>query len=376
MMNMKKIIKTVLSLIKVSAAALAAVMCLTGTQAVSEAVYDAAMRCLTVVIPSLYGMLMVSGFLIRSGILCNAPEFLSRIGRFLFGMDGSVFPIFIFSLFAGYPVGAKMLAAEADAGRLSKNDASLFAGVCFGAGPAFIFGCVASRLYGSSAAGSCILISNISANIILAAALSLKMRKKNIIRQKTSLTLTADTLTRSILSAGRSMADICITVTAFAVLSALLRLCGAVENIAQAISRFSGLDQDTAEGVILSVLDVTAAGSMPENNYRLIPLLSALTAFGGICVMMQIAAVTKGRLSMRPVIFMRIAAALISGAVCRIIMPYMLSDEIITASAMSFSLHRSASPAPSVLLIIMTLLLFSEYDRISSSGKKSDRELS
>ena len=97
---MKKIIKTVLSLIKVSAAALAAVMCLTGTQAVSEAVYDAAMRCLTVVIPSLYGMLMVSGFLIRSGILCNAPEFLSRIGRFLFGMDGSVFPIFIFSLFA------------------------------------------------------------------------------------------------------------------------------------------------------------------------------------------------------------------------------------------------------------------------------------
>ncbi|MBQ8297743.1 MAG: hypothetical protein IJX77_08180 [Ruminococcus sp.] len=355
-------------LIKISAAVLVTVFCLTETDMVKTAVYDSVMKCLTVVIPSLYGMMILSGFLVKSGIIGRFPRILTKPGKAIFGMDGSIFPIFLFSLFAGYPVGAKMLSAEAEQGHVSRHDAELLSGVCFGAGPAFIFGCISSQLYGSHTAGRIILVSTIAANLLIALVLSFRLRRNAAPPlKKEKLNISADVLTESILSGGRSMADICIMIAAFSVLTAFLSSTGVLGYVAELISTLSGFSSETAEGLLYAFLDVTAVNKLPENNYKLLPAVCGLASFGGVCVIMQIAALASGKLSVRPLIFLRLTAAVISGFICRLIMPFMLSDETVAASELSFSLHQADSPVPSFLLIIMTVILFGEYEKLGKN---------
>ncbi len=363
---MKKFRKSAVTAVKISSAAFFALFCLASTDSVKAAVESALTRCLTVVVPSLYAMMIVSGFLVRSGIIEKLSAPLSKAGRFFFGMDGCIFPIFLFSMFAGYPVGAKMLSTAAEKGDITQKQANLLSGICFGAGPAFIFGCISSQLYGSSAAGKLILFSTISANIVLALLLSLKLKSEKMPDKRcANLRLTSDVLMDSILCGGRSMADICIMITAFSVFTAFLADTGAVSAAAELISAVASISPQSVCGLLCCFIDVTAADSLPQNDYSILPAICGLSSFGGVCVIMQISAVTAGKIRILPVVVLRIAAAVISGIICRFAMPFFLAEEAVQAAEINVSAHQAASPVPSVLLIIMTIILFSEYDKAS-----------
>lgn len=369
MINMKKFREITYLAIKIAAAISAAAFCLTRTETVKSAVYEAVMRCLTIIIPSLYAMMIMSGFLVKSNIIGKTPCCVTKPGKLIFGMNGGVFPIFLFSMFAGYPVGAKMLCSEYECGNISKKSAEVFSGICYGAGPAFIFGCISSQIYGSSAAGRLILISAVAANLLLAFIFSFGMRKESSgNRGSSKLNISAKVLTDSILGGGRSIADICIMITAFSVLTAFLRETGAIGLAGGLISQFTDISPENAEGLILAFLDVTAVGGLEKNNYELLPAICGLTSFGGICVIMQIGALTSGRINIKPLVITRAAAALLSAAVCRIFMPYMLSGETVSAAGIHFAAHREPSPVPSILLILMTVFLFREYERLGKRG--------
>lgn len=370
---MKNFREKAVLLLKSSAVVLVAIFCLTETELVKEAVSEAVMRCLTTVIPSLYAMLIVSGLLINSGILTKIPKLAALPARFL-KMDSDIFFIYIFSQFAGYPVGAKMLCTACENGRLTKTQAELLSGICYGAGPAFIFGCISSQLYSGSTAGKLILISSAVANMLLAFLLSFFMKSNRHQSDKPiGFTISAEMLTNSIVSGGRSMAVICFMITAFSVLSALLQEIGIIESFSQLIADTGVLSGENAQGLVFAFLDVTAVSALPRSNYGILPIISALSSFGGICVIFQISAVTSGRLSMKPLIFMRIAAALLSGTICRIIMPFFLTNETVSADTTDISLHSSPTPFPSLILIIMTLMVFTEIEALRRHQSLCDK---
>ncbi len=367
---MKNFRKNAISLIKIAATASAFLFCLTETQIISETIYDAIIRCINVIIPSLYAMMIVSGLLVRSNLTSKSGRIFSVPGRALFGMGGNVLPIFLLSMFAGYPIGTSMLCAEVEKGSVSRKDAEIFSGVCFGAGPAFIFGCISSQLYGSETAGKIILLSAVSANVILAVLISFITRKNNVsLCNAEKLKLSSETFTESIVAAGHSMANICFMVVAFSVLTAFLETSGTIELLSSLISSHTNVNSQLVSGAICALLDVTNLKGMPAGNYEILPLLSALASFGGVCVIMQIAVLARGRISLIPLILLRTAAAIISAVICRIISPYMLVNETVSASSAKIALCNNDSPIPSILLIIMTLMLFAEYEKIY--GKKS-----
>ena len=139
-MIMRNFTKKAIKCAKAAAATAAFAFCMTKTAEVSQAVSGAVERCIEVVIPSLFAMMIVSGLLVRSGITGAVPRFIGTISEKLLGMEGFMLPVFTFGMFAGYPVGAKMICTEVQCGRLDKNRAALLCGLCYGAGPAFIFG--------------------------------------------------------------------------------------------------------------------------------------------------------------------------------------------------------------------------------------------
>lgn len=342
---MKKSLNKFFVFFKILAAALLTLYCLIETSAVQDAVYDSLMRCLNIVIPSLYGMMIMSVFLSKCGF---------------FGMFSGIIPIFIVSQFAGYPVGAKLLCSEYEKGRLSRRQAEIYSGVCFGAGPAFIFGCISSQLYGNNSAGLTILISVVLSNLILFIISSFFSVRENVEQSKNKIEISLEMITDSILSGGRAMADICFMISAFAIISSSIKHIGAVNRIASWISEFSDISSQRICGIFDAFLDVTNISGVEHGDYLILPVISGLVSFGGICVLMQINAVTKGSIRIFPLLFFRSIAAALSTIICSLIMPFMLDTE--TVSAGNFAIHKADSPVPSIMLIFMTLFLFSGFN--------------
>lgn len=342
------------------------IFCLADTAAAAQAVGEAVERCINVVIPSLFAMLAVSALIIRSGALSIMPQWAGKLSRRLFGMEGSIFPIFTFGMFAGYPVGVKMLCEQYGAGNITKRRAELLSGLCFGAGPAFIFGCISRQLYGSDRAGTVILISNAAANVLIALIVSpLLRRSAEAAAPERSLRISAEMLTDSVIRSGRAMADICIMITAFSVFTAFLTVSGTAAAVGELLGKLPDLDRISGEATVAAVLDVTNMGKYPSGDWLLLPYISGLTAFGGVCVIFQISALTAGKISLKPFILMRSAAGAVSFGICRLIMPYFMEGETVAAAAVN--VRSSSSPIPSVMLVIMTAMLMCEF------GKKGNK---
>ncbi len=368
-MIMRKFAEKAFELAKLGLLGTAVLFCTVDTASAAVAVGESVSRCINVVIPSLFAMMIVSAIIVRSGALTLVPAWFGRISRLLFGIEGSIFPVFTFGMFAGYPVGIKMLCGEYSAGRLTKGRAEILAGLCFGAGPAFTFGCISRQLYSSDKAGTVILISNISANLVLALFMSFFLRKGagescNVRKFRIS----SEMLTESVLRSGRAMADICIMITAFSVLNVMFVRMGTAAAVGELLAKLTCLDRKSGEAIVAALLDVTSISAFPCGDWLLLPYISALVSFGGVCVIFQLSAITAGRLSLRPFIIMRIIAAVISFWICRLLLPYFIEYETVEAAAVNVN-RSGGSPVSSVMLVLMTVMLMWEM------GGKSNKKI-
>ena len=370
-MFMKKFAETAAKVLKIAVLLAAAAFCMARTELVGAAVGEAVQRCLTTVIPSLYAMMIVSALIVRSGICGCIPRFAARLSRRITGMDGTAAAIFAVGTFAGYPVGTSMLLSEFSQGRLTKRQTEILSGLCFGAGPAFIFGCISGKLYSSSTAGIIIILSTAAANLIAMLLVSPILRRfKGSERSGEGVSLTAEMLTESIVSSGAALGKICFSVTAFAVISAFLTSLGISGAVGEGLSRVTGLDGRTCEQLFAAFLDVTNVSGLPRDDFALLPFVCGLTSFGGVCVMFQLGALIGKRISMRILVGMRLFTGVISGVVCRVIMPWVMRNELVSAVRMNgVRVSREVSVVPSVMLGIMTVMVIGEYGKLKEKRK-------
>jgi hypothetical protein len=366
-MNMRIWEEKALRAAGIAGAAALFLFCLLEPEASAEAVSESLRRCIEVVIPSLFAMLAASSLIVRCGAAGLVPRHTGRLSRLLFGMNSSELPVFIFGMLAGYPVGVKMLCEAHAAGRIGKRRVELLAGLCYGAGPAFISGCISRQLYCYPAAGWAIFVSNVSANIVLAVFMSPFLRKTaEEPRRCSPVRITPSMLSECVLRSGRAMADICITITAFSVAVAFFERIGAVAAVGELLGKLPDLGRISGEALAAAVLDVTNIGSFPRGDLRLLSCISGLTSFGGACVLFQLRTLTAGRLSLKPLIAMRAVAAVLSYFICRIIAPVMTAGETLAVSTVAAVKDRS--PVPSLLLVAMTVMVMWEY-----GGSRSQR---
>lgn len=158
------------------------------------------------------------------------------------------------------------------------------------------------------------------------------------------------------------MTEICAAILGFAVISAILVRAGVIPAAAELLSRLTGRDFPTSAGLICSALDVTAVSSLPAGDFTLLPVISALVAFGGGCMFMQLAAIFRGRLSLMPAAGIRLGAAAVSYAACRLMLPMFIAGEAVSAAATT-QVCSAASPVPSVILAVMTAVVLVEHEK-------------
>ena len=192
---------------------------------------------------------------------------------------------------------------------------------------------------------------------IIAIILSSYFRKNPIAEKKRKTTISGDVLTDSVASAGKSLGDMCFCVIIFSVFTKMVEKSGIIGKLA---------DVFHLDGSIFSaILDITAISEISVD----IPTAAALISFGGVCVFFQISAIFRGKLSVFPLVAMRIAAAVLSYGICRILQPIFISGDVTAVFAASGCMHREASPVPSVMLIIMTAVVIAKSVKIKGMIK-------
>lgn len=350
---MKSFFKSVLSLLITIYAILLIIYC----REVSAGIVNAVYSCLNVMIPSLYAFMVISGFIVSSGLyrLLSIP--FSRISVHIFKMPCELFSVFLISSVAGYPVGAKMTGELYRSGRIDKATAERLLGFCYMGGPAFFCGTAGSHIYSNAVIGMviflCIFISNAAAAIISGIKLS---APKNI-RTKANIELSLNDFLASVYSGGAGMLKICGAIIFFSTFISIADASGFLLNAASCISYVSGTDISTCLCMLKSTIEISSISDMPADISNL-PIITALLSFGGLCVITQAAGFIPKELSTHNFYLSRIIVVFLSYFCCKLVISLIDINTLIPVLSPQVG-YRQISPIPSVFLLIMTILLLS-----------------
>ncbi len=313
-------------------------------------------RCLTVIFPSLYAMMIISEIVIRTGSWQLFGKPFRYTARKWFKIPESYYALFLFSQIAGYPVGANMLTKLVATEKISKYDAEKMLCICYGGGPAFLLGILNSDS-SNRYIYLVIFFSQIISNHILCLILFHKFPFQSFSQVYHSPAFSANIFISSVVSAGTSLLKLCAVILSFSV------IC----TIPDAFGWDNYIDHVSLT-ILKSLLEVS------NSVYITLPapiryvVLSGVLSFGGCCVLLQIRSVVGNTIRIHYFLISRIAALFLSSCLSALFFwlyfPYPQNAQL-PAMAPAISVSKG-SIVSSIMLIIMILLLLHE----SQKGKK------
>lgn len=316
--NISKVITSILLIALV-------VLCIIYQNQISTDVYNSLVRCVTRIIPSLFAMTVLSSVILRSGlvdkIFANSRVNTTALSCLIFGNIG------------GYPIGAKLISDTVLSNKLSKSEAEKVISFSFNCGPSFAIG-VSYTVYGNNifglAAFACIVISN----LILYLIYIIKYRSESE-RRRTKTRFSTSLVVESVSNAAGSMISITAMIAAFSVVISLLKC----------------LFPSIFISFVPSVFEIS---NITELYYPPLYLTTALLAFGGLCVHMQVAALVNDAFSLKLFYITRLIQILIAVGISALIdNAFKLSNSI---SALSPYIHFSQSNSIIPLICMLAML--------------------
>lgn len=145
-----------------------AVVLLTLPQAAQTGVRRGLAMCAQLLIPSLFPFLVLSGFIIQSGLASTAGRLAAPFMKRVFGFSGGAAVAMLMSLIGGYPAGANAVAQLCAQGDIDRDEGRRLLRCCVSAGPAFIIGGVGAGMLGSTAVGVRLLLAHWAAFVLVA----------------------------------------------------------------------------------------------------------------------------------------------------------------------------------------------------------------
>lgn len=333
---------------------------------ISEAISLSIVRCTDIIIPSMFLFMYITSITVSSGLHTFIGRLSGPIPLKLFHLRNDYFGIFLMSLFSGYPAGIKLLCDLYNQEKIDKTDFERLSCFCFAGGPAFIQGTVSGILFPETSAGLLCFISVTLGNIITAFISGLFSDKRTSKSFTAKVQFSTETITQSAISSAKAIFQMSIMIIAFGGIWEIAVLSGLTEKIALLTSHLTGIDINTSAVLISSFFEISSIINLPQNAYHLLPVISALLSFGGVCVLAQIIVISNGLLNIRRFIKARLFSAVMSAIVCRAISRFFYLG---TANAFSeIKVHSNTRILPTVFLIIMVYMLLS----LAKSYRQSD----
>lgn len=308
--------------------------------AVSSAVFGIE-QCIHTVIPALFPFFLFSALLVS--VLCstNIP-LIAPIAKAA-GIPSGAEALFLAGILGGYPVGAHCIAQANRYNGLSDADARRMLGFCVNAGPSFIFG-ICSGLFSQPLIPLVLWAIHIVSSLLVGILLRGNRRQEEVKLRSANISI-ADAFRGSILN----MAQVCGWIVMYRVL------------IGFADRWILWLLPEDTRCLIIGCLELTNGClellSLPSQGLRFV-LCSAFLALGGLCVLMQVQAVT-GKLGLGAYIPGKLLQCLFSTLLAIVAQYFLFSPGITLADA--------AAPAMLLALLLITAVPFSSQYKKSGS---------
>lgn len=329
---------------------------ITDSKQVIGSVRQSVTVCLSVIIPSLFAFMVISQIMISCGLADILFFPFYKVSSFWFKGSRRQFSVFLLSLIGGYPVGIKLLKELTAYNKNYTAIAEKMLCYCYCGSPAFIIQMVGLSVFGNADAGLIVYISNAAACLIIAVIVNLfsprtEVEEKSLTGAKISLGI----ITGSIEKTVKALGVICGTILAFNVFLELMDHIGfmsVLENL--------GIDKIAAASFEISNLSL-----FQGNSYGWLPVFAGITSFGGLCIIVQTAALSEGTIPLKKFIISRIPAALLSGVICSIL------TEISGIALESYvsvpftPVWSSVDPICSMCIIVMTYILIKNKHSLS-----------
>ena len=223
--------------------------------------------CADVLIPSLFPF-MVCVLILTESI--NSVNFKNESPLL------KVLILFILSSIGGYPIGAMILNEEVKSERISPSNAEKMLGFCANAGPGFIIIAIGAGVFHSVKIGALLFFSSLFSALTIGLFSIFSSKEKIEIKKNNFKKINdfSDVFVGSTAKASASMINICSFVVLFCVINSIL------ENFSK---RYKILN------IIIYLNEVSCSVFKFKNIYA----VGFIIGFGGICVIMQILAVTE-----------------------------------------------------------------------------------
>lgn len=347
-------------LISFIAAIVALIFCfllIADSKGATEAAKQSVTVCLTVIIPSLFAFMVFAQIIVKCGIADFLFYPLYKIS-FWFKGNSREFAIFMLSLIGGYPVGIKLLTDYIAYNQNYSEIAKKMLCYCYCGSPSFIIQIAGIYVLNSFNAGLMVYLSNALACFTAAVIINLFSKRERTDennRKKSLIKLKMTDFTESIGDSVKSLGVICGTILAFNIILELMKFTGI-----NSLFELMGIEK-----IIAAALEISNISLLAGKNFGMLPIISALTSFGGVCILFQTAALSKGKIPLKSFVLVRFPIALLSAVYTYLFMkifPISLESSVNTPVA-AFS---AVNPIAVICLIIMTFILLKESQKTKS----------
>lgn len=282
------------------------------------------------VLPSLLPFIILINLLCFLGIIFKLSLPIHTVTKKLFGLSGSSFIIFILGLISGYPMGAKLTKNLLHSNEISYEEAQK--NLCFvcNCGPLFIVGTIGTLMLGNPHIGYFLLLIHVLSAFIM--LLLSRFYKVSSLKRISSPIQTSSKMNFSIAftSAIQNGMDTIVYVGGyiifFSMLINLLAHSPIYKHFIAILSFLIHIDSISIQTFFLSLLEFSSGSALLVHTFSkspiLLALISALVAFGGICVLFQTQYVLQdSNLSIIPYLYAKILQAILAFLLTFTILP-------------------------------------------------------
>lgn len=243
--------------------------------------------CGNILIPSLFPFMVLSTFIVKSGIADALGKFLSPVTKRLFHTDGSVGVVILLGLTGGFPVGAKGVATLYSEKKINIETARALSMFLVGGGPGFVIFVVGGSLYNNIFTGLLLWISQIITQLILGiwSCRHIKYIPQKITKEK-RLPI-SNSIVESTQSGVNGIISLCGLVIIFSCIFGICEEIHLTEMVSDILTGI-GLPESISNSVLSVLWEVTKGCNTCCDNAVPVWLTSFALGWGGVCVHFQI----------------------------------------------------------------------------------------
>ena len=279
MKSIQKIARSLLCLLCL----LCAVLLIQNAPVVAKGAVQGIRLCLQTVIPSLFCFMVLTCFLINSGLYRFLSLPLAWVTRRLFFLPPELGSILLLGMVGGYPMGAKAIASLLQQQKIDPRDAQRMMLYCCCAGPSFIISAVGVQMFGSFSVGVLLFAVQLGVSVLFALVCALHCR----LHSSRPAAIADPHPVSSVRPLGPGEAfvlSVAQSVEAMGQMSGFIVLFSAVGQLISSLLPCASL----ARALLLGCLEVTNGCSLASTLPFGAVFASCFLSFGGLSVLAQI----------------------------------------------------------------------------------------